>query len=234
MTPEEQAKLREPFPAHMIGKLPRGGKQLDFVGHAAVTDRLLAVDPEWSWEPLGLDEYGAPLVRVEDNRMVMWARLTVCGVTRPCVGIVLPNKAEPEKELISDMLRNGAMRFGVALDLWSKEDLLETEQSRSEYSQIQRAGAARGPETEPTSKGNTRRGPRVLEGWADIDEQRDAHDAYKQAALDSLDDAKRATLKAAHPEWPMTASQMVDAVGMLEDLAAQMRLDLIEAEGATL
>ena len=30
---------------------------------------------------------------------------------------------EVHKQLISDALRNAAMRFGVALDLWSKEDL---------------------------------------------------------------------------------------------------------------
>ena len=30
---------------------------------------------------------------------------------------------ELEKQLISDAIRNAAMRFGVALDLWAKEDL---------------------------------------------------------------------------------------------------------------
>jgi hypothetical protein len=38
-------ELRKPFPAESIGKLPKGGAMLDYVGHAAVTDRLLAVDP---------------------------------------------------------------------------------------------------------------------------------------------------------------------------------------------
>ena len=33
---------------------------LDYVGHAAVTERLLTVDPLWSWEPLALDPTGLP------------------------------------------------------------------------------------------------------------------------------------------------------------------------------
>ena len=31
------AKLREPFPANQIGKLPKGGVTLDFVGHGYLT-----------------------------------------------------------------------------------------------------------------------------------------------------------------------------------------------------
>ncbi len=48
----------------------------------------------------------------------LWIKLTVCGVTRPGVG-----DGKTAKELIGDAIRNAAMRFGVALDLWAKEDL---------------------------------------------------------------------------------------------------------------
>lgn len=99
---------------------------LDYVGHAAVTARLLAVDPEWTWEPVGFDPTGAPLIQRGDRQSRMWIRLTVCGVTRLGVGIAQSGKEEVEKELISDALRNAAMRFGVALDLWSKQDLHDT------------------------------------------------------------------------------------------------------------
>jgi hypothetical protein len=50
MTPEQAAKLREPFPASVIRKLPKAGINLAYVDHAAVTDRLLQVDPAWNWE----------------------------------------------------------------------------------------------------------------------------------------------------------------------------------------
>jgi hypothetical protein len=126
--------LREPFPPGMIGKLPKpksrdavkghcnecGGwhglpaVHLDYVGHAAVTDRLLQVDPTWTWEPLALAD-GLPALDRAGN---LWIRLTVNGVTRLGVG-----DGANAKECISDAIRNAAMRFGVALDLWAKEDL---------------------------------------------------------------------------------------------------------------
>lgn len=122
----EQAKaLRMPFPPETIGKLPRGGTTLDYVGHAAVTDRLLSVDPEWTWEPLAYDPAGAPLITRNGKEASMWIKLTVCGVSRLGVGICAAGAFELEKQLVSDALRNAAMRFGVALDLWSRESLLD-------------------------------------------------------------------------------------------------------------
>jgi hypothetical protein len=114
MTPEQAAELRKPFPPSAIGKLPKGGTQLDYVGHAATTDRLLAVDPGWTWEPVAFDEHGLPAFQGKN----LWIRLTVCGVTRYGVG-----DGNSLKECIGDAIRNAAMRFGVALDLWSKEEL---------------------------------------------------------------------------------------------------------------
>jgi hypothetical protein len=109
-------KLREPFPKSVIGKLPKGNTTLDFVGHAAVTDRLLSIDPLWNWEPLVVDERGFP---ARDPEGALWIRLTVCGVTR--LGVSDPK--ETNKVAIGDAIRNAAMRFGVALDLWTKDDL---------------------------------------------------------------------------------------------------------------
>jgi hypothetical protein len=116
--PEQQAALREPFPRSAVGKLPKGGQQLDYVGHAAVTDRLLAVDPAWTWEPVALDAMGLPAY---DQKGGLWIRLTVAGVTRLGYG----DGPDP-KQRIGDAIRNAAMRFGVALDLWSKEEVSNT------------------------------------------------------------------------------------------------------------
>jgi hypothetical protein len=115
MTPDDAKALRAPFPASAIGKLPKGGAQLDYVGHAATTDRILTVDYEWTWEPMALTPEGLPALDREGN---LWIRLTVGGVTRLGVGDG-PNM----KVRIGDAIRNAAMRFGVALDLWAKEDL---------------------------------------------------------------------------------------------------------------
>jgi len=112
--------LRKPFPPESVGKLPKGGVMLDYVGHAAVTDRLLTVDPEWSWEPFAIGPDGLPAISGGN----LWIRLTVCGVTRIGVG-----DGKSAKECIGDAIRNAAMRFGVALDLWAKENLVEFAQA---------------------------------------------------------------------------------------------------------
>lgn len=138
---EAQAKLlRLPFDPGEVDQLPRvwhKGKadertiQLDYVGHATVTDRLLAVDPEWTWEPFAVDEQGLPRIVERGDCLELWLRLTVAGTTRIGVGTVAVEHdrqtgeryawdQDTAKELIGDAIRNAAMRFGVALDLWRK------------------------------------------------------------------------------------------------------------------
>jgi len=140
------AKLREPFPSHQISKLPKPTKQqtdevksnfkagercsicggwhhpkvvhLDYVGHAALTDRLLDADPAWSWDPVAIEDNGSPKL---DKDGGMWIRLTVCGVTRLGYGDAQDKTgSNAMKERIGDALRNAAMRFGAALELWHK------------------------------------------------------------------------------------------------------------------
>jgi hypothetical protein len=144
--------LRAPFGEGLISKLPKPTKaqtdevrnnfkagircgvcggwhhpkvvHLDYVGHAALTDRLLDCDINWNWSPLAFAENGLPVI-VNGG---MWINLTVCGQTRlgfGDAGAPNPNKSEGDKnkEMIGDALRNAAMRFGAALDLWHKGDL---------------------------------------------------------------------------------------------------------------
>lgn len=144
MTPEQQAELRKPFPPAEIHQLPKPFKRdatkgncqecgkyhglpaahLDYVGHAEVTNRLLQVDPEWTWEPVAWEGGYPAMERTKDGQPVgMWIRLTIAGVTRLGFGSVSLGVFDAEKQLIGDALRNAAMRFGVGLDLWSKSDL---------------------------------------------------------------------------------------------------------------
>lgn len=119
------ALLRVEFPAHQISKLPKGGVMLDYVGHAALTDRLLDADPNWNWEPLALGPDGLPALDANNG---LWIRLTVCGLTRLGYGHAGAKKGgDAIKELIGDALRNAAMRFGAALDLWHKGELHKEE-----------------------------------------------------------------------------------------------------------
>lgn len=114
------AKLREPFPPEQIGKLPKGGAFLDFVGHGFLTARFLDVDPEWNWRPMAFDARGLP--QFDDNGG-LWMYLTVGGVERIGYGDAGGRSgANAIKEAIGDALRNSGMRFGAALDLWTRGD----------------------------------------------------------------------------------------------------------------
>jgi hypothetical protein len=143
MTPDKATALRKPFPPESVGKLPKGGVMLDYVGHAAVTDRLLTVDPEWSWDFALHRADGTPVL--DDGSGNLWITLTVCGVTRRGVG-----DGKNAKERIGDAIRNAAMRFGVALDLWAKENLVEFAQQRvSAVADLQAGAREPDPEPEP-------------------------------------------------------------------------------------
>lgn len=106
----------------IVGKLPKGGAQLDFVGHADVTKMLLEIDEFWTWEPVAFDTDGLPAYRVENGMAHMAGWLTIHGVRRLGIGSVMHNKPDLLKELASDFLRNAAMRFGVCLSLWTKQE----------------------------------------------------------------------------------------------------------------
>jgi len=100
---------------------------LDYVGHAALTDRMLDCDPAWNWAPVAVNPDGTPAM---DATGGMWINLTICGLTRLGYGHAVPKngeggegRANAIKELIGDALRNAAMQFGAALDLWHKGDL---------------------------------------------------------------------------------------------------------------
>lgn len=105
----------------IVGKLPRGGINLDFVGHADITKILIEVDPLWRWVPIAWNE-GRPAIHIENGMATMWAELTVLGHSRLGVGSVRADKPDLDKELVSDFLRNAAMRFGICLSLWTKQE----------------------------------------------------------------------------------------------------------------
>lgn len=184
------AKLREQFEPHQISKLCRPYKKdspkgrcavcggyhgmpavtLDYVGHAATTDRLLSVDPLWSWKPVAFDSQGLPLL---DREGGLWIRLTVLGMTRLGYGDAQGKTGgDAMKERIGDAIRNAAMRFGVALDLWHKGDLHLDEDAKP-------AGKKNGRETKRPGDANPPEAPEpppqdpsepVM--WSDEDVQR--------------------------------------------------------------
>jgi len=120
-TKTAQSALDKHCPAHKMIRcevcqafITEGHIHLDYVGHAITTDRILKVDPEFTWSPFAVGDDGLPALDREGN---LWINLTIGGVTRPGVG-----DGANAKERIGDALRNAAMRFGVAIDLWMKEE----------------------------------------------------------------------------------------------------------------
>lgn len=103
----------------IVQQLPKGGVKLDFVGHADITRILIEIDPYWSWEPCGWVN-GRPAIHVENGIATMWGWLTVHGKEMLGVGSVKADKIDLDKELIGDFLRNASMRFGISLNLWTK------------------------------------------------------------------------------------------------------------------
>ena len=151
--------MRDPIQPRLINKLPKPTKQqtdevkadykkgvrcdicggwhhpkvvhLDYFGHAALTSMLLDVDPNWTWEPLALGQDGLPVI---DKDGGMWIKLTVLGITRLGYGDAQGKTGgDAMKERIGDALRNAAMRFGAALELWHKGDLHGEEPVVIEY-----------------------------------------------------------------------------------------------------
>jgi hypothetical protein len=144
--PTGLALLRVPFPDNQISKLPKetraqidarktnknlmvwnckvcGGHHhkdavhLDYVGHAAATDRLLDADPRWTWEPVA-DPMSLGLPTMPGG---MWIKLTVDGVSRYGFGHADGKTGgDAIKEIIGDAIRNAGMRFGMALDLGTR------------------------------------------------------------------------------------------------------------------
>jgi len=106
----------------IVGKLPKAGMQLDFVGHADVVKALCEIDEAWSMEPVAFDANGLPAYRVENGMAHMAAWMTIHGVRRLGIGSVMHNKPDLFKELQSDAIRNCAMRFGIYLSLWTKSE----------------------------------------------------------------------------------------------------------------
>ena len=186
------ARLRDPFEPNQINKLPKPYKadspkgncrecggyhglpavHLDYVGHAALTDRLLEADPEWTYELVVTDPTtGAPIF---DQNGGLWIRLTVCGVTRLGYGDAQGKRGgNAVKEAIGDALRNAGMRFGAALDLWHKGDLHDASEERGDNAaptvQAAPAWKQRVTEAKDIAALSEIHAEAVAEGWATPD-----------------------------------------------------------------
>jgi len=105
----------------IVGKLPKGGTSLDYVGHADITRILIEIDPHWRLVPIAW-ENGRPLVNIVNDMATVWFEMTLLGQARLAIGSAKANSLDLDKILYGDALRNGAMRFGIGLSLWTKQE----------------------------------------------------------------------------------------------------------------
>jgi hypothetical protein len=124
----EQYSIPDP---KIVGTITKNGIDLAYVSHSDITRILIEIDPMWNWSPIAWDN-GRPSIHEANGVATMWATLTLLGKSLIGVGsaqtaIITKSgekypKPDYEKELVGDFLRNGAMRFGICLSLWSKHD----------------------------------------------------------------------------------------------------------------
>lgn len=233
--------LREPFPDHQVSLLPKPTAKrevmdqlpkaicrecgnyhatskiihLDYVGHAAVTDRLLDADPNWGWEPLAIDCEGLPKF---DKQGGLWIKLTVCGVTRLGYGDADGKTGgNATKEAIGDAIRNAALRFGVALELWHKGDLHLTDEEPQ--------GDASGASDAGHSSDSQEWDNDALSQFAVIEDR--AYTAFKAAGMkDAYNDFQKKWKEARKANPPKeTLAKFEDVVKKLEDAAAKKKTE---------
>lgn len=167
-------------PSSAVSQLPRGNVQLDYLDHAQTTRALIEIDPLWTYEFRAVADDGLPRVRQVGERLYLGITLWLCGKPLPGIGSALVTSPDPLKELIGDALRNAAMRFGIALSLWSKLEMPTTEpQSLPPEAAL--------PASEPSEGTDT-----AEQGSASVEGVRE----LLRARIDTLPPGARGTLKA--------------------------------------
>jgi hypothetical protein len=131
----------------IVGLLPKGGQQMSYVGHADITRILISVDPHWRLVPIAW-ENGRPACNIVNDMATMWFELTLLGTSRLAIGTAKANAFDLDKQLYGDALRNGAMRFGISLNLWTKNEWEELDHNPAP-SKPRPTAAANAPEQAP-------------------------------------------------------------------------------------
>jgi hypothetical protein len=96
----------------------------------------------------------------------MWATLTLLGKSLLGVGSVRSDKPDMDKELVGDFLRNAAMRFGISLSLWSKQDWSD----KTTITSLADTQAKRAAEAKPYVQNHPAKGvpsPQVVKDYID-------------------------------------------------------------------
>jgi hypothetical protein len=114
------ARLKQPLPESVVrqrvGWTDRSGREheVDYVEWHVVADILDAVAPDWSHAVRNIVQIG-PLVAVT-------ASITISGVTREGIGTGESTDEKGIKKAEHDALKRAAVKFGVARELYRKDE----------------------------------------------------------------------------------------------------------------
>tara|TARA_R100001440_G_scaffold28100_1_gene45652 strand:+ start:1855 stop:2466 length:612 start_codon:yes stop_codon:yes gene_type:complete len=134
----QQIILSKPWNKKLVKKLNKGFGDIDYVEHTQVTQKLIAVSPDWHFD---INEYIKDTV--EDMNGIQRTFITGVQVTiqmkidgqylsRSEVGMCdkpffhsdpskVYNNGQRAKECVSDAIKRCAMRFGVGIELYDTD-----------------------------------------------------------------------------------------------------------------
>lgn len=122
-------KLSQPFPKELINKAPKGGA--DYIGHAIITQRLLEIVGPFSFR-IDREIYDGELLTGAVCTLTVqidhkWVEIQEAGdcdsdVVKATGEYVTKGNGARLKNASSDAFKRCAMRAGVGLHLWSKDD----------------------------------------------------------------------------------------------------------------
>jgi hypothetical protein len=141
--------LRKAIPENLISKVDKGFGEIDTINHAVVTDRLNTEAPGWTMsEPQFMYVEGIwikpnpkkketfePYNDGTRHIVGVLCSMTIGSVTRWEVGESGgpgDSAADEAKKAMSDWIKRAAMRFGVGIELWTKQDMPAEESSSDE------------------------------------------------------------------------------------------------------
>jgi len=118
---------------HRIGWKDRSGREheIDYVEWHTVADLLDQVCPEWSHQVSHIQQIG--------DLVAVTASITIRGVTRQGIGTGSAYEEKGIKKAEHDALKRAAVKFGIARDLYRREDDMNSASDGEETSTSQKS-----------------------------------------------------------------------------------------------
>jgi hypothetical protein len=134
----QQIILSKPWNKKLVKKINKGFGEIDYVEHTQVTQKLIAVSPDWNFnverylEDTVEDMNGIQRTFITGAQVSITMKVDNEYITRSEVGMCdkpffhsdpnkVHNNGQRAKECVSDAIKRCAMRFGVGLELYDTD-----------------------------------------------------------------------------------------------------------------